>query len=48
MSEKDFRWEMNENQMATEKLSDGIRKFAADTVKLEQIINKKLKGQLNH
>ena len=48
MSEKEFRWEMNENQMATEKLSDGIRKFAADTVKLEAIINKKLKGQLNH
>jgi transaldolase len=48
MTEKEFRWEMNENQMATEKLSDGIRKFAADTVKLEQIIQKKLKGQLNH
>jgi transaldolase len=48
LSEKQFRWEMNENQMATEKLSDGIRKFAADTVKLEGIINKKLKGQLTH
>ena len=48
LTEKEFRWEMNENQMATEKLSDGIRKFAADTVKLEHIILKKLKGQLNH
>lgn len=48
MTEKEFRWEMNQNQMATEKLSDGIRKFAADTVQLEAIINKKLKGQLNH
>ena len=48
LSEKQFRWEMNENQMATEKLSDGIRKFAADTVKLEEIVQKKLKGQLNH
>ena len=48
MTEKEFRWEMNQNQMATEKLSDGIRKFAADTVQLEAIINKKLKGHLNH
>ena len=47
LSEKDFRWMMNENQMATEKLADGIRKFAADTNKLEDIINKKLKGHLN-
>lgn len=37
-----FRWELNEDQMATEKLSDGIRKFAADTVKLEEIIRNKL------
>lgn len=48
LSEKDFRWMMNENQMATEKLADGIRKFAADTNKLEDIINKKLKGQLHN
>ena len=48
LSEKDFRWAMNENQMATEKLADGIRKFAADTNKLEDIINKKLKGQLHN
>ena len=27
-----------EDQMATEKLSDGIRKFAVDTLKLEKII----------
>jgi len=31
-----FRWMLNEDQMATEKLSDGIRKFAADTEKLEK------------
>ena len=48
LSEAQFRWELNEDQMATEKLSDGIRKFAADTLKLEAIIHKKLKGQLNH
>jgi transaldolase len=33
---------MNEDAMATEKLSEGIRKFAADTVKLEQLISEKL------
>jgi len=42
LTEKDFRWEMNENQMATEKLCHGIRSFAADTNKLEEIIKKKL------
>lgn len=40
--EKGFRWALNQNQMAAEKLSEGIRLFAADTVKLEQIITQKL------
>ncbi|MCG6896818.1 MAG: transaldolase [Thiocapsa sp.] len=31
-----FRWELNEDAMATEKLAEGIRLFAADTRKLEQ------------
>lgn len=31
-----FRWQLNEDAMATEKLSEGIRLFAADTLKLEQ------------
>ena len=30
MDEKRFRWMLNEDQMATEKLSDGIRLFAHD------------------
>ena len=30
MDEKHFRWMLNEDQMATEKLSDGIRLFAHD------------------
>lgn len=42
MDEKTFRWLLNEDQMATDKLSDGIRKFAADAVKLESIIKKRL------
>lgn len=41
-SEKVFRWLLNEDAMATDKLSDGIRKFAADIVKLEGIIAKAL------
>ncbi len=34
-----FRWMLNEEPMATDKLADGIRKFAADIVKLEKIIS---------
>ncbi len=41
-SEKNFRWLLNENAMATEKLSEGIRIFAADAAKLEEYIGKKL------
>jgi transaldolase len=33
-----FRYALNEDAMATEKLAEGIRAFAVDTVKLEQII----------
>ncbi len=35
LDEAKFRWMMNEDAMATEKLSEGIRNFAADQVKLE-------------
>jgi transaldolase len=38
LDEKTFRWQLNEDQMATEKLSDGIRKFAADGIKLEMML----------
>ena len=43
LDEATFRYEHNEDQMAVEKLSDGIRKFAADTVKLEALIKEKMK-----
>lgn len=33
-----FRYALNEDAMATEKLAEGIRAFAADTVRLEQLI----------
>ncbi len=36
--EPDFRWQLNEDAMATEKLAEGIRLFAADAVKLETLI----------
>jgi transaldolase len=38
LSESEFRWMLNEDAMATEKLAEGIRKFAADQRKLEQLI----------
>ena len=41
-NEKEFRWALNENQMAREKLAEGIRLFAADTVKLERFLSEKL------
>lgn len=42
LDEKKFRWLLNENQMATEKTSEGIRLFNADAMKLEQFIAAKL------
>jgi transaldolase len=38
LDEKTFRWLLNEDAMATEKTAEGIRKFAADIVKLEKVI----------
>jgi len=42
ITEQNYRWGMNEDPTAVEKLADGIRRFAADTVKLEAIISAKL------
>ena len=42
LDEKKFRWLFNENAMATEKTAEGIRKFAADVVKLEKFVAGKL------
>jgi transaldolase len=36
--EAGFRWALNEDAMATEKLAEGIRAFAVDAVKLEQLL----------
>ena len=36
--EKDFRFALNDDAMATEKLAEGIRLFCADAIKLENLI----------
>ncbi|ALK98467.1 transaldolase [Massilia sp. WF1] len=38
MDEKTFRFMLNEDAMATEKLAEGIRAFVADSVKLKKMI----------
>ncbi|MBT00425.1 MAG: transaldolase [Oceanospirillaceae bacterium] len=38
LDEQSFRWAMNGDAMATEKLAEGIRNFAADQVKLEKLL----------
>lgn len=44
VNEKSFRWLLNEDEMATEKLGEGIRKFAADLKKLENEIRSKIEA----
>ena len=41
LDEKAFRFALNEDAMATEKTAEGIRKFSADMVKLEKLIEEK-------
>ena len=38
LDEKSFRWLLNEDAMATDKLSEGIRNFSKDIVTLEKLI----------
>ena len=44
LDEKTFRWMLNEDEMATDKLSEGIRKFAVDAIKLENMLLALLKN----
>jgi len=44
MNEKVFRWMLNEDAMATDKLSEGIRKFAADQKKMDQMVKEMLQA----
>ena len=42
LTESEFRWDMNEDAMATEKLAEGIRNFTIDQIKLEKLLQAKL------
>lgn len=42
LDEKSFRYQLNEDAMATEKLAEGIRNFAKDIVKLEGQLQEKI------
>ena len=42
IDEKTFRWHLNADPMATDKLADGIRRFAADTDKLSDLIEREI------
>ncbi|MDN3520511.1 transaldolase [Halomonas ramblicola] len=44
LDEAEFRWALNEDAMATEKLAEGIRKFMADQRKLESLLAELRKG----
>jgi transaldolase len=43
LDEKKFKYLLNDNAMAYEKTGEGIRKFAADVVKLEKFVASKIK-----
>jgi transaldolase len=40
IDERLFRWQSNEDAMATEKLAEGIRRFAADQIELEKRVSR--------
>jgi len=42
MDEKRFRWEINEDAMATELLAGGIRAFAKDLMSLREIVRRRI------
>lgn len=42
LDQTNFRWMMNQNTMATEKLAEGIRNFGSDHQKLLQLLSEKL------
>lgn len=41
-NEPDFRWALLQDQMAFDKLHEGIKKFAADSDTLREVLKKKL------
>lgn len=47
LDEKTFRYQLNEDAMATEKTAEGIRNFAADIGKLEAMISQKAESAVS-
>lgn len=45
LTEAEFLWQLNEDAMACEKLAEGIRKFAVDQIKLEQLLQQLMQQQ---
>ncbi|CAH8606722.1 unnamed protein product [Schistosoma rodhaini] len=45
LTEEEFRWQMNEDEMANDKLADGIRRFAKDALLLEDLIKTRIQQQ---
>ena len=43
--ERSFRWALNEDAMATEKLAEGIRRFHADGLELEKLAAREVTGR---
>lgn len=46
LDEKGFRWMHNEDPMGVDKLAEGIRKFAADSIKLKDFAQEKMAQQV--
>lgn len=44
LGEAEFRWQLNEDAMATEKLAEGIRNFTLDQIKLERTLAVRLEA----
>jgi transaldolase len=44
--QKTFAWMLNEDEMASVKLSEGIRRFAADSIKLEEELRKRFQAKI--
>jgi transaldolase len=42
VDEKSFRFRLNDDAMATEKLAEGIRTFCADAIKLDKLVEAEL------
>merc|ERR1719173_402679 len=47
LTEGGFRWRLNEDAMATEKLAEGIRRFAADCITLENMLQARLTKRMD-